>query len=231
MFLKQKAFLSRNTMDSATQPAKLLNRLLRSFLLHCVYIFYHLISWTWKLEVKVDVQIQKGFEKKERFLFAVWHEDIFPILMKCAFVKPCIALVSSSQDGDILAHFLKKKDIICVRGSSRNKAIEGTKELLRKAKGHHANIVFAVDGSKGPRHEVKTGVFGLSHLLDYPVCFVVAQASRKYIFQKSWINPISPFLSAVFPFILALPFPPITPKDLSRRSGSSQPTQKKDAKR
>ena len=160
----------------------------------------------------MDKRVEKGLHGKENFLFALWHEDILPILMRCTFVKPCIALVSSSQDGDILAHFLKRKGLICARGSSRTKAIEATKELIRLAKLHHANIAFAIDGSKGPRHEVKPGVFALSHFLDYNICFVVARASHRYIFQKSWDKSYIPLPFSRISIYFGFASDPITKK-------------------
>ena len=185
----------------------LLHLFLHQLLLHLTYFFYRSLSWTWRLEVHVDEQIHQAFERKERFLFALFHEDILPILTKCSFIKPCIILVSSSKDGDILAHLLSKKGFLCARGSSRNKAIESTKALLRMAKLHQANIAFAVDGSKGPRREVKPGIFALSAFLGYNIGCILAQASHKYTFQKSWDQSYlpMPFSRVSISFQFALP--------------------------
>ena len=186
-----------------------IRKLCHYLLLRCVYIFYNLLSWTWRLEVHVDDSIHKGFKEKKKFLFALWHQDILPVLPNYHFVKPSILLVSSSKDGDILAHFLEKKGLICARGSSRNKSVQSTKALLRMAKHHKANIIFAVDGSKGPRHEVKPGIFALSYLLNYPICFIFAQASCKYTFQKSWDHSYIPMPFSRILISFKLAFPPI----------------------
>ena len=139
-----------------------------------------------------DPKAKECLQKNQRVLFALWHGDILPILSIYKHVKPCIALVSPSAHGDVIEHILLRLGLISVRGSARTLAKAGSKELLRMAKLHHANIALAVDGPSGPRHKVKPGIFILSYLLNYPILSIQVEAPKKYILNKLWDKPYIP---------------------------------------
>ena len=115
------------------------------------------------------------------------------ILTGCPYIRPCIALVSPSPHGDLLAYALAKLGLASVRGSSRTFARAGSKELIRVAKLQKTNVTFAVDGPSGPRLEVKPGIFGLSYLLDYPIVYMRVEAPKKYVLSKLWDKPYIPY--------------------------------------
>ena len=169
-----------------------LKSLFKPFLPRITYFFYRLLLASWRVEISFDPKAKDCFKKNQRFLLALWHQDILPVLSTSQFVKPCIALVSPSPHGTLLEYTLSQSGLIAVRGSARTLARASSKELIRRAKLHQANVAFAVDGPSGPRHEVKPGIFTLSYLLGYPILHIRIKARRKYILKKLWDKPYIP---------------------------------------
>ncbi len=63
--------------------------------------------------------------------------------------------------------------------------MQALKGILRLAKeGWRPSV--AVDGPRGPRHEVKLGVVEIARVLKVPILPINMACSRSFIFQKSW---------------------------------------------
>ncbi len=130
------------------------------------------------------------------FIWVFWHNRILYFI---AFYKrylhplPFAALVSPSRDGEIIAKVAERGGMKIVRGSSRHFSPSTARKIFDFLKeGYH--LVMIPDGPRGPRYEVKEGVFRISS------------------WTKLWILPLS-FDSSfylVFPswdfFRIPLPF-------------------------
>lgn len=91
---------------------------------------------------------------------AFWHEHL---LLAAAAHRgwPITALVSRSQDGELIAGVLQRLGMRCVRGSSHRGAVAATRELIG-ALDAGAIIALACDGPRGPRRVPKAGAVELA---------------------------------------------------------------------
>jgi lysophospholipid acyltransferase (LPLAT)-like uncharacterized protein len=106
-------------------------------------------------------------------------------------------IVSQSKDGDLGAFLLNKFGFFSVRGSSSKgavKALVQTKKYIDK--GH--DIAITIDGPRGPRFDVKSGVIYLAKLSDLIILPVIFNTGAYKAFN-SWDK-----------FIVPLPFTYIT---------------------
>lgn len=118
------------------------------------------------------------------YIFAFWHGDLF-LLTYSHRGSGALIPASESRDGEIMARLLKRFGYNVVRGSSKRKgarAAIGLIDGLRKG-GHPA---IAVDGPRGPLHEVKGGIVYLASKLKAPIIPVAARAKRYWVLEPSW---------------------------------------------
>jgi lysophospholipid acyltransferase (LPLAT)-like uncharacterized protein len=124
------------------------------------------------------------------YIFAFWHGDLFLLTYSHRGLGALIP-ASESRDGEIMARLLKRFGYNVVRGSSKRKgarAAIGIIDGLRKG-GHPA---IAVDGPRGPLHEVKGGIVFLAAKLKAPIIPVAARAKRYWVLERSWDKLIIP---------------------------------------
>jgi lysophospholipid acyltransferase (LPLAT)-like uncharacterized protein len=123
-------------------------------------------------------------------IYAFWHGRQFLLLYNhkdAGIILPS----SESRDGEIQARILKRFGYGVVRGSSKRKgdrALLGLVDGMRKGK----TIALAVDGPRGPLHEVKQGVTYLAGKLDKPIIPVSTGAKRYWILEKIWDKYLLP---------------------------------------
>lgn len=126
----------------------------------------------------------------KNFIYAFWHGRQF-LLFHGHRNSGVVIPASESRDGEIQASILKRFGFDVVRGSSKRKggrALLGLVDGLRRGK----SIALAVDGPRGPIHEVKQGVTYLAGKLDKPIIPVVASAKRYWILDKIWDKYLLP---------------------------------------
>jgi lysophospholipid acyltransferase (LPLAT)-like uncharacterized protein len=133
----------------------------------------------------------------KNFIYAFWHGRQF-LLFHSHRDTGIVIPASESRDGEIQARILKRFGFDVVRGSSKRKgerALLGMVDGLRKGK----TIALAVDGPRGPLHEVKQGVTYLAGKLNKPIVPVVTGARRYWILGKTWDRYLmpKPFTSGV----------------------------------
>jgi lysophospholipid acyltransferase (LPLAT)-like uncharacterized protein len=100
------------------------------------------------------------------------------------------AMVSRSDDGELLVPCLWICGIVPIRGSNRRKS--GDKGGLAAIEALVVHIdgglpgYLAVDGPRGPRNHVHKGIAVLSQRTGAAVINMVAVPSRRWIFTKAW---------------------------------------------
>ena len=94
-------------------------------------------------------------------------------------------LTSESRDGEILSRILERAGLKTVRGSSSRGGARGIVRLMQ-AMEEGWNPVLAVDGPRGPRHVVKSGIVLLAQKTGRPIIPVTADAERRFVIRKSW---------------------------------------------
>ena len=94
-------------------------------------------------------------------------------------------MTSTSKDGQLMDFVIHRLGGATSRGSSTRGAVGALKGLIRLVReGYRASL--AVDGPKGPLHQVKPGVFELSRLADAKLVATGTACSRALVFEKSW---------------------------------------------
>lgn len=92
---------------------------------------------------------------QERYIYALWHENLL-FLPKLTTVTKIAALISQSDDGELIATIGQSYGLLTVRGSSKHGGMEAMEEVIQMGK--RAHLLVAPDGPLGPRREVKRGL-------------------------------------------------------------------------
>ncbi len=98
------------------------------------------------------------------------------------------AMVSLSDDGDILVHALRLSGVEPIRGSggeSRKGGVRALRAMIARLDATHPAFL-AVDGPKGPRGHVHEGVGLLAKKTGAVVLPVVIVPARRWIMTKAW---------------------------------------------
>jgi lysophospholipid acyltransferase (LPLAT)-like uncharacterized protein len=145
-----------------------------------------ILAWIAKLVSRLARYRIVGDPLPERspVIYVTWHSEEITMLPKCGFTRGTV-MVSNSKDGDILAAVIERWGYRACRGSSSRGAAAALLSL-RKALERGENIILAVDGPRGPRHEAKPGAFYLAARTGAWICPVGVAVSRAYVFKKSW---------------------------------------------
>lgn len=116
-----------------------------------------LLRWTLRPRYVNGDELFARWARGERVILAFWHDRL--LLMPFADrrrQRVCI-LVSRHRDGELITRAVRPLGVETARGSSTRGWAGGLKDLLRAYRGG-ANLAFAPDGPRGPRHVAKSGV-------------------------------------------------------------------------
>lgn len=155
-----------------------------------IWSLYRVLIWTWKVRLHLPDSLQKTLADHQPVIFAHWHGHELAII---PMVKPfrLATMTSTSKDGQLVDFVIRKLGGATSKGSSTRGGTRALRGLVRLVKsGRSASM--AVDGPKGPLHEVKPGVFELSVLTKAPIFPVGVAAHRVRRFEKSWNKTFLP---------------------------------------
>ena len=132
------------------------------------------------LSIKFENEL-KDYRNK---IFVFWHSKMYVgwWLFKN---KNFIALVSKSNDGELLSNVLKKWNYQLIRGSSSKGGKEALKQILNNSSVNQS-FVITPDGPRGPALEFKNGPLFISNKKNLPIVPVKITFSGKFVFKKSW---------------------------------------------
>ncbi|MEM6365107.1 MAG: lysophospholipid acyltransferase family protein [Planctomycetota bacterium] len=121
-----------------------------------------------------------------QYVYAILHaHQVAALSMSEA---KCGAMVSRSEDGELVVPALKACSLVPIRGSSgtgRKGGATALVEMIRHVRAGHSAVV-AVDGPKGPRGRVQPGAAMVAHKANVPVIPVVLIPRRRVILRNSW---------------------------------------------
>jgi lysophospholipid acyltransferase (LPLAT)-like uncharacterized protein len=163
------------------------------------YLLINAIGATIRFETE-GIENLNTIETEGRLpVYATWHDRIF---LGTFYLKRrgIVFLTSQSFDGEYIARFLQRFGFGVIRGSSTR---GGAKALVKMIRAMNAGLAmgFTVDGPKGPRHEVKSGVVLLAKKTGNPILPFIVRP-RKYWTLNSWdrLQIPRPFTRAVMSF-------------------------------
>jgi lysophospholipid acyltransferase (LPLAT)-like uncharacterized protein len=148
------------------------------------FILYWLWSSSWRTRCVESEGMKRARAAGEPLIYAHWHGDelmIFPLVGPYKIAT----MTSTSKDGELVDFAIRKMGAATSRGSSTRGGIGALKGLVRLM-GQGYNASMAVDGPKGPIHQVKPGVFELSRLAKAKIVPMGAAPARAITFHKSW---------------------------------------------
>ena len=142
---------------------------------------------------------------KKPFVIAVFHETM--TLAACYFRNTGFhTLTSHSYDGELAARLLSHFGIKALRGSSSRGGMKALSQLSKATSVTQA-VGWTVDGPRGPRRRVKSGVALVAAKIDAPI-IPVAFASTKRWRLNSWDRFMVPKPFATLVCAYAEPVPP-----------------------
>lgn len=164
---------------------------MRKFLPVIVYWFYRAMYSTWRIQYSEHPAAARLIAERKPVLLAHWHGDELAIIHLVKKLK-LATMTSTSKDGSLVDYVIQRLGGHTSRGSSTRGAVTALKGLVRLCREGHPTSM-AVDGPKGPLHQVKPGVFELSRLCGAPIVPVGVFAQNAFVFKKSWNKAILPF--------------------------------------
>lgn len=153
-----------------------------------------------------------GLHRQGRpYVHAFYHDQL--LMMTYSYLgqrygRRLAVLSSRHRDGEYVARTLSGFGHIMVRGSTGRGGAGGLREMIRHLRGGN-DVAFAVDGPRGPRHQVHPGVIQAARLASAPIIPVVFAASRT-IRLRSWdaFQIPMPFSRGVFAYGDPIDVPP-----------------------
>ncbi len=124
-------------------------------------------------------------------VFAFWHGRQLPLVYTWRGRDVAI-LTSLSRDGTLQSLVLGGLGYHIVRGSTSRGAVRGLVGMIR-AVDEGRDAAFAVDGPRGPYHDVKPGVLFLARRTHLPVVPITSAAVRARIFADAWDRYLLPY--------------------------------------
>ena len=166
---------------------------MRRLLLRLVAVLAAMVLIAWRLSLRVRVENDPRPALRaagRRYVYAILHAQQLNFILLSDDV-PILAMVSASTDGDWLVPICRARRIVPVRGST---ALRGTNKggrtaLARLAEGVRRGLpaLLAVDGPRGPRNHVHSGIADLARETD--ACIVVAGVflpERRFVLHRTW---------------------------------------------
>lgn len=118
-------------------------------------------------------------------ILAHFHGDEL-MMMRTFSKRNMLVMVSKSKDGDLMTKVLTKMGYCVLRGSSSHSGGVALRQMIRLIKRYGYNASLAVDGPRGPIHQVKGGIIQLAYLTQVPIIPVVAHGRRSYRLKSTW---------------------------------------------
>ncbi len=146
-------------------------------------VIMRLLVLSWRIRYR-------GPELPKHAVFVFWHDEMLPLWWFLRIRKP-VALISASNDGEILAGLLRSWRYRIIRGSSTKGGKHALNEMIR-ALNEGNSVVLTPDGSRGPRHEMKPGAVVAASRTGCPLVLMTIKA-KGYRLQKSWDKFLVPW--------------------------------------
>ncbi len=161
------------------------NKLLKLAVLKILPTIINVLCKTLRIEILNNDSVKKLYEHKSNFVLAFWHgKMIVPWFLHRE--KNFGALVSLSNDGDILSAVLNKWKYNVVRGSSHKGGKESLENMIELARQNYS-IAITPDGPTGPKEQMKAGAVVVAKKTNIPLVLIGVYIKKKFVLN-SWDN-------------------------------------------
>jgi hypothetical protein len=160
------------------------------------WLFIYLVGRSLRFRVLGLDKVRTILQEEKPVIWALWHGRHFILVdrFKNFTLKSrehwCV-MASRSRDGELLTGVLSRCGYKTVRASSSKGATAGFLQLISTMKQGYDTVI-AVDGPRGPREQVKSGVVFLAQKTGVPIIPITASAKRSKQLS-SWDRYLIPF--------------------------------------
>ncbi len=138
---------------------------------------------TCRIEIFGREQDERFTQKGQPILCALWHFSLF----YCTYHfrhRRAVAMVSASEDGELMARVMQRLGYTTVRGSRTKRGLEAVRQIVELVKtGYSAGLV--ADGSQGPPRIAQKGIIIIARETGAPI-LPITHATKGAITFNSW---------------------------------------------
>ncbi|PKN79176.1 MAG: hypothetical protein CVU48_06130 [Candidatus Cloacimonetes bacterium HGW-Cloacimonetes-1] len=127
-------------------------------------------------------EVQNYYPVEQRCIFMFWHRNLM-LLMVHRMDQQNAVLISSSNDGELIAGPARELGYITIRGSSTRGGTKALREMIEISKQHSIGIT--PDGPKGPLKSIHPGVYQVAYQVKIPIVQIAANTKSEWLFN-SW---------------------------------------------
>ena len=153
-----------------------------------IFIFLKILYFSYRKKVEGEREILE----EQGNILVFWHSKMLPIIPFLG-KRNIVALVSMSEDGELISRVLKKFDYILVRGSTSRGGATALVKLIKKIKEGYS-VAITPDGPRGPARVFQKGAF------------IITKKTKAKIVPLSYVSSKSHFFNSWDKFELPLPF-------------------------
>jgi len=148
-----------------------------------IWAFLHIVYNSLKMRSIGEEKILELNRKGQKLVYVFWHGQNF-ILIKYMAGRSISIIASPSRDGRLLADVLRMFGYGIIPGSSDKSPIRAIIQSLRTMRAGR-DMAVAVDGPKGPVHQMKPGALFLAKKMNAPIVPLADSAFPAWTF-RSW---------------------------------------------
>lgn len=166
-------------------------RIVRALLIAATSVLILPLYRLWMRSLRTQIHVEQPTADPLRpdcdgnYIFATWHETLLlPSYIYGA--AQSYTLISSSQDGEIIARILGRLGWQVIRGSSTRNAVTAVRRVLDVMNGgSRTHLTITADGPRGPRRTLKSGLVFLAAKTGMPIIPVGISYDRP-LRARSW---------------------------------------------
>jgi len=144
-------------------------------------------SYLHQLDIHAKKHLINYDPNKSPAIYALWHGYQWMLGMFPQEDREKLhILISKSNDGEMIARVCHLMGFSLIRGSHKRDGDKALRDILTETKAGN-NIVFMVDGPKGPKQKVKKGIIRIAKMAQVPIIPICAYTPNKFC-AKSWDN-------------------------------------------
>lgn len=152
-------------------------------------LFIDLFFCTTKIDI-IGYKKIRPIHKSGRYIYAFWHSRLL-VPLYLGKGKNGVAMVSSSDDGEIIARILQYQGNDSVRGSTSRGGARVLAKHIRLLKQRKRPGAVIPDGPRGPKFKVQPGIIAVAKKTGYNI-LPISYSAKKRLVLNSWDRFIIP---------------------------------------